>query len=123
MGTDGPFSTREQAQLRYGGYCNAASGPFGPGWRLNRDTLTDTLVTTGVELGGYDLQVLARVGALLGPLDCAVLNSLLQRAAGDTYDDTVHVVAAVRPRRCDRGPGQALRAPPAVTIVATVATG
>jgi hypothetical protein len=121
MGMDGPFSTRVQAQVRYGGYCHAADGPFGPGWRLNRDTLTDTLLTAGVELGSYDREVLARVGTLLGPLDCAVLNSLLQRAAGDTYDDTAHV-AAVR-RRCDQGPGQALRAPPAVTIVATVATG
>jgi hypothetical protein len=97
----GPFGTRAEAQLRYAAFCHAAetgvSGP--PGEQLvhaprslEYNTMIDTLETTGVELGGYDLEVLARLARLLSPLDCAVLNSLFQRAARDTYHETVHIV-------------------------------
>ena len=89
---DGPFASRAEAQIRYAGYVRAASGQFGPAPRLNLATLSDTLDTVGVEIGAYDAEVLGRVAGLLGPLDCAVLNSLLQRAARDDYDQAVHIV-------------------------------
>jgi hypothetical protein len=89
---DGPFGTAEQAHIRYAGYARAASGQFGPAPRYSRDMLTDTLDTIGVRLGDYDRDVVGRLGELLGVVDCAVVNSLFQRAAGDTYDETVYVV-------------------------------
>lgn len=98
---DGPFATCGEAQLRYAAFCRAAltgaSGPPGEQLvhaprQLEFDTMTDTLETVGVELGEYDLRVLARVAELLGPLDCAVVDSLFKRAARDTYDETVYIV-------------------------------
>ncbi len=90
---DGPFGTIGQAQIRYAGYTAAARGEFGPAARYNLGMLADTLDTAAVELGEFDLEVLARLAGVLGVVECAVLNSLIQRAAGDTYDDTVYVVS------------------------------
>jgi hypothetical protein len=131
MSSDGPFSTREQAEAEFAAFRDSAEhgragAPgeqlvFLPG-QLEYDTITDTLETNGVELGAYDRQVIARLACLLGPLDCAVIDSLFKRAARDACDDTAYVV--VPPHlRLIRDPGRGLRAPPAVTIVATVATG
>ena len=102
---DGPFGTREQAEIRFTRFCHAAltgrSGPPGeelvhPPGCLEYDTLADTLDTAGVELGEFDLEVLGQVAGL-GPLAAAVVNSLFQRAARDDYDPAVYI--AIRPRR------------------------
>lgn len=89
---DGPFGTIEQARIRYAGYARAAAGQFGSAQRFNLGMLTDVLVTTGVVLGDYDREVIGRLAEALDVVDCAVVNSLFQRAAGDTYDETVYVV-------------------------------
>jgi hypothetical protein len=103
---DGPWHTREQAEIRYAGFCRAAkdgtSGPPGeqllhPPGHLELCTMTDTLETLGVDLGRFDVEVLGRLAAALDPLAVAVVNSLFQRAAGDDYDQAVYV-AAPRPR-------------------------
>jgi hypothetical protein len=96
---DGPFGTREQAEIRFAAFCRAAlAGVSGaPGaelvfqvGELEYDTLADIDVL-GIELGDYDRQVLGRIARMLDPIDCAVLNSLFLRAAHDQPDATVYV--------------------------------
>jgi hypothetical protein len=96
--SDGPWHTREEAAARYAAFTAAAdrgaSGPpgeqlvYAPG-QLEGETITDTLDVLGVELGDYDREVIARLAALLGPLDSLVVNSLIQRAARDDYDQPI----------------------------------
>jgi hypothetical protein len=110
---DGPWHTRAHAAIRYAAFCRAAharmSGPPGeqlqlhPG-QLEYETLADTLQTAGVELGSYDAEVLGHLAATLDPLECAVVNSLIQRAAGDDYDPAVHVATGRRPRHLGIAP-------------------
>ena len=105
LSTDGPFGTREQAEIRFTRFCHAAlsgmSGPPGeqlvhPPGHLELCTLADTLDTAGVEVGEFDLEVLGQVAGL-GPLVAAVVNSLFQRCARDEYDPARYI--AIRPRR------------------------
>jgi hypothetical protein len=100
---DGPFSTREEARIRFADLGHAAetgvSGPPGeqifhrPG-QLERETIIDTLDVVAVELGDYDREVIARLAAALGPLDSFVVDSLFKRAARDGYDQAVYVVVS-----------------------------
>lgn len=94
--TDGPWHTREQASIRYAGYVDTASGgTFGPASHFRLCMLIDTCELAG-ELGAYDVEVLRQL-AELDTLTCAVLCSLMQRAAGDHYDQAVYI-AVPRPR-------------------------
>ena len=94
--TSGPWHTREQAEIRYAGYIGTASrGTFGPASHYNLCMLIDTCELAG-ELGAHDVEVLRQL-AELDTLTCAVVCSLIQRAAGDRYDQAVYI-AVPRPR-------------------------
>lgn len=95
--TDGPWHTREQAEIRYSGYvATARGGRFGTASHYNLCMLTDA-AELGGQLGAYDVEILRQL-AELDTITCAVVCSLIQRAAHDEYDQAAHVVTGHRPR-------------------------
>ncbi len=116
--TDGPWHTREQAEIRFAAEIKASrtgtAGPPGeqiiltPG-QLEREMLFDLFDVVGVTLGDYDREVIARLARLLGPLDTFVVDSLFKRAARDDYDQAEYVVPWQRPRHLGVAPPPADR--------------
>jgi hypothetical protein len=89
---NGPFATRQQAELVFGVFRQAAetgrAGP--PGEQLvytTRGFLADALtdaIEIRAELGDYDRQLIARLAGLLDAVDVGVLCSWLDRVTRDT---------------------------------------
>ena len=95
--SDGPFSTREQAAEILAGFTAAAlagrSGPPGEqivstteGWLTG--ALTDSIEGFGVSLGAYDRQLIAKLAAILDPVEVEVICSWLRRVGDRTGDQT-----------------------------------